>query len=78
MSEQRYQRFSERFFQVSPLYTQPGWYIRLREGKTLGPFPTKAAAQIALFNLFGIVELNECAQLDAQEDMQFYSHDSRR
>jgi len=48
------QRYSDRFIQLSPLLTEPGWYAKLREGKVIGPFSTRDAAQIAIFNLVGI------------------------
>ena len=76
MADTQFQRFSDRFFQVSPLYTQPGWYIKLRENKVLGPYPSKEAAQMALFNLFGVTGGARVAQ--TCEATVRYSTNSRR
>ena len=78
MTERKFQRFSDRFFQVSPLYTRPGWYIKLREGKVIGPFPSKALAQAALFNLYGIADLDGDIVAQACETPSHYSGDSRK
>lgn len=79
MNSDKFQRFSDRLFQVSPLYTKPGWYVRLREGKCLGPFSSKAAAQLALFELFAIPpEVSENLVVETAESRPRYSPDSRR
>lgn len=75
MSEDKYQRFSDRFFQVSPLYTKPGWYLKLREGNVIGPYPNRSAAQAALFSLFGITDSDGTHLL---QDAPIYSENSRR
>ena len=78
MSDNKYQRFSSRMFQVSPLFTSPGWYIRLREGKVIGPFANKETAQTALFNLFGITDTdNQIVTRIAGATYQ-YSDDRRK
>ena len=40
MAEVTYQRFSDRFFRLSPLYTWPGWYFKARRCPPIGPFVT--------------------------------------
>ena len=78
MSDDKYQRVSERFFQVSPLYTRPGWYIKLREGDVLGPFANRRSAQSALFTLLGIADTdNEFISQTADATVP-YSSDSRK
>lgn len=79
MADNEFQRFSDRFFRVSPLYTEPGWYIKLREGEVKGPFDSRTEAQITLFNLFGITaEMSDGHIVSAQEDVDdLYSVDSR-
>ena len=77
MSDELYQRFSDRFFQVSPLYTRPGWYIKLREGDVMGPYQSKEAAQAALLSLFGMVDCNEKNLLQSAEAIVRYSPNSR-
>ncbi|WP_078484503.1 hypothetical protein [Solemya pervernicosa gill symbiont] len=48
MSEKNFQRFSDRYFRVSPLYALPGWYLKLRgRGKIMGPYPTRQHAEVA-------------------------------
>ena len=54
MTESQYQRFSDRFFQISPLYTEAGWYLKLREDVIKGPFNSRQEAHAMLFDLFGI------------------------
>lgn len=79
MSSDKFQRFSDRLFQVSPLLTKPGWYAKLREGKCIGPFASKKAAQLALFELFAIPpEASESLLVETAETPQHYSPDSRR
>lgn len=65
MPEKQYQRYSDRFFEVSPLLTRPGWYARLREGGVVGPFPSREAAHIALCELFGL-PTEVCEALERQ------------
>ncbi len=79
MAEMQFQRFSDRFFQASPLYTKAGWYIKLRDGAVEGPFPSKEAAQALLANLFGITpEMSENHIVSTQESgAATYSRDSR-
>jgi hypothetical protein len=79
MDRDRFQRFSNRLFQVSPLFTRPGWYARLREGKCIGPFATKAAAQLALFELFGIPpDASEHLVAETAQPPPRYAPDCRR
>lgn len=78
MSKDQYQRFSDRFFQVSPLLTEPGWYIKLREGNVIGPFSSKAVARVALFNLFGVADADNTILFESAEATGFYSDDGRR
>lgn len=78
MSDEKFQRFSDRFFRVSPLYTRPGWYIKLREGNVIGPFATKKLAQSALFNLFGITDNDNGLISQTAEARNPYSGDSRQ
>lgn len=78
MSESQYQRFSERLFQVSPLLTRPGWYIRLREGKVIGPFISRETAQLALLNLFGIADSDNETITQTAEQHSHYARDSRK
>ena len=78
MSKDQYQRFSDRFFQVSPLLTDPGWYIKLRQGNVIGPFSSKAVARVALFNLFGVADPDNKIIFESAETSGFYSGDSRR
>ena len=73
MSDHTYQRFSDRFFEVSPLFTKPGWYARLREDKAIGPFRSREAAHIALSQLFGLPL--ECS--GNCEVIKHYTPDSR-
>lgn len=42
-----YQRFSDRFFRLSPLYTYPGWYFKARDGCPIGPFLSREGAERA-------------------------------
>jgi hypothetical protein len=78
MSSDNFQRFSDRLFQVSPLLTRPGWYARLREGKCIGPFSSKQAAQLALFELFAIPpNASEHLLVETTEPTPHYSPDSR-
>lgn len=67
MSHHKYQRFSDRFFEVSPLYTIPGWYARVREGKTIGPFPSKGDAHRALCEIFGLATDADEAEMSSQQ-----------
>jgi len=62
MSDHRFQRFSDRFFRVSPLLTRPGWYAKLREGEVVGPFSSREAAHDALCELFGL-SVEACDEL---------------
>ncbi|MCW8824916.1 MAG: hypothetical protein OQK78_00685 [Gammaproteobacteria bacterium] len=79
MADSEFQRFSDRYFRVSPLFTQAGWYIKLRDGAVDGPFPTKEEAQAMLFNLFGISPDCSEKQIFSTEDpgIVAYSDDSR-
>ncbi|MCW8887846.1 MAG: hypothetical protein OQK25_02160, partial [Gammaproteobacteria bacterium] len=63
----------------SPLFTQAGWYIKLRDGAVDGPFPTKEEAQAMLLNLFGITPDRSENQIFSTEDIESaaYSGDSR-
>jgi hypothetical protein len=52
MASESHPRYSERYFYLSPLYSTPGWYFRVRGGKSKGPFyrkedAVKAAGQFA-------------------------------
>ena len=78
MSDDQYQRFSDRFFEVSPLYTRSGWYIRLRGGKVIGPFICKAAARVALFNLFGVIHSEAQPDVKTAPLITPYSANTRR
>jgi hypothetical protein len=79
MDRDKFQRFSDRLFQVSPLLTRPGWYARLREGNCIGPFASKRAAQLALFELFGIPpDASEHLLTETAEPAPRYAPDSRR
>jgi hypothetical protein len=78
MPNSKYQRFSDRFFQVSPLLTTPGWYVKLRSGSVLGPFSTKARAQAALFEFFGITKnASEYLIVETAEQQPKYTSNSR-
>ena len=37
----------DRFFQLSPLFTMPGWYFLVRDGSPHGPFLTRDEAKSA-------------------------------
>ena len=44
MSQDQCQRYGERCFYLSPLYTISGWYFRTRSGKSKGPYFAKQQA----------------------------------
>jgi len=79
MTESQYQRFSDRFFQTSPLYTEAGWYIKLRDDVIKGPFSSRQEAHAILFNLFGITpDMSEDYIVATQKsDSTYFSEDSR-
>ncbi len=78
MSKEIFQRFSDRFIQLSPLLTEPGWYAKLRGGDIIGPFSTKSAARIAIFNLIGVAfEVNEQVAFHIDDMSMRYSQNSR-
>jgi hypothetical protein len=79
MSNEKFQRFSDRIFKCTPLLTRAGWYAKLREGKCIGPFFSKEAAQLALFELFAIPpEASEHLISETAEAPPRYSPDSRK
>ena len=47
MEENSFPRYSERYFFLSPLYSDPGWYFRVRGGRSRGPFYRKEHAMEA-------------------------------
>ncbi len=47
MESTSFPRFGERYFYLSPLYSNSGWYFRVRGGKSLGPFYRKDLAMVA-------------------------------
>jgi hypothetical protein len=78
MTNNKFQRFSDRLFQCSPLFTKPGWYAKLREGKCIGPFSSKEAAKLALFELFAIPpDASEHLIVETAELSLHYAPDSR-
>jgi hypothetical protein len=79
MAEDQFQRFSDRFFRVSPLFTEAGWYVKLRDGDVRGPFPSREAAQAMLFTLFGITpEMSEGRIYSTAENIpELFSGNSR-
>jgi len=81
MEENQYQRFSDRFFQTSPLYTEAGWYLKLRDDVIKGPFNSRQEAHTMLFNLFGISldMMSEDYIIATQKsDSTYFSKDSRK
>lgn len=77
MAVKQFQRFSDRFFQLSPLYTRPGWYIKLRENTVVGPYPCREAAQAALLTMFGIADPDGEIISQVSESTVLYSDNSR-
>jgi hypothetical protein len=47
MEESHFQYRDDRCFQLSPLFTQPGWYLNVPDSPPLGPFPSRDAAKMA-------------------------------
>ena len=72
MSEQKYQRFSDRFFELSALFAEPGWYFKLRGGEIKGPYSSRENAQNELYALFSISN-----RYPEQEMIEVYSGNSR-
>lgn len=78
MTESQYQRFSDRFFQTSQLYTEAGWYIKLRDDEIKGPFQSRKEASAVLLNLFGITpDMSEDYLITTQKIGTRFSKDSR-
>lgn len=47
MDADGYQRFSDRFFRLSPLYADPGWYFRVRGEAPVGPYSSRTRVETA-------------------------------
>lgn len=79
MSERQYQRFSDRFIQISPLYTEAGWYLKLRDDEIKGPFHSRKEARSILSDLFGITPEMSGDYIDStpESDTTCFSKDSR-
>jgi hypothetical protein len=50
MSTSEFERFSDRFFRLSALYAEPGWYFKVRSGTPVGPYETRTEAEEASRN----------------------------
>ncbi len=50
MSMSEFERFSDRFFRLSPLYAEPGWYFKIRSGTPMGPYENREQAEQAARN----------------------------
>lgn len=51
MEKSHFQYRDDRYFQLSPLFTQPGWYLNVPYSSPLGPFPSRDAAKMAALSL---------------------------
>ena len=47
MADIVFQRFSDRYFQLSPLYAPAGWYFKARGISPMGPYFSRVAAEMA-------------------------------